>query len=130
MDREAGESISGVEEEVYRRTSVSSTGFRQKMRIEVYALNYTTSGVLSIKYKDRRWRLVTFLSKFLNKSKRNYKIHNKEILVVIRELENWRYLLEGAKFKFEVWIDHKNLEYFIKIQKLNRRQSYHIIICY
>ena len=130
MDREAGESISGVEEEVYRRTSVSSTGFRQKMRIEVYALNYTTSGVLSIKYKDRRWRLVTFLSKFLNKTKRNYKIHNKEILVVIRELENWRYLLEGAKFKFEVWIDHKNLEYFIKIQKLNRRQSYHIIICY
>jgi len=130
LDREAGESISGVEEEVYRRTSVSSTGFRQKMRIEVYALNYTTSGVLSIKYKDRRWRLVTFLSKFLNKTKRNYKIHNKEILVVIRELENWRYLLEGAKFKFEVWIDHKNLEYFIKIQKLNRRQSYHIIICY
>jgi len=74
----------------------------KKMRIEVYALNYTTSGVLSMKYKDRRWRPVIFLSKFLNKTKRNYKIHNKEILVVIRELENWRYLLEDAKFKFEV----------------------------
>jgi len=37
-------------------------------------------------------------------------------------LKNWRYLLEGAKFKFEVWTDHKNLEYFIKVQKSNRRQ--------
>jgi len=36
------------------------------------------------------------------------------MLVVIRDLENWRHLLEGAKFKFEVYIDHKNLEYFMK----------------
>ena len=46
------------------------------------------------------------------------------MLVVIRELENWRHLLEGTKFKFEVWIDYKNLEYFIKAQKLNRRQPH------
>ena len=61
--------------------------------------------------------------KILNETKRNYEIHNKEMLIVIRELENWRYLLEGAKFKFEVWTDHKNLEYFIKVQKLNRQQA-------
>ena len=54
---------------------------------------------------------------------RNYKIHNKEILAMIRVLENWRYLLEDTKFKFEVWTDHKNLEYFTKIQKLNHRQA-------
>jgi len=42
--------------------------------------------------------------------------------VVIRGLENWRHLLKGTKFKFEVWIDHKNLIYFMKVQKLNRRQ--------
>ena len=33
-------------------------------------------------------------------------------------------MLEGAKYKFEVWTDHKNLEYFMKAQKLNRRQAY------
>jgi len=54
----------------------------------------------------------------------NYEIHNKEILLVIRELENWKYLLQGVKFKFEVWTDHKNLEYFMKVQKLNQRQAY------
>jgi len=25
--------------------------------------------------------------------------------------------------KFEIWTDHKNLEYFMKVQKLNRRQA-------
>ena len=54
---------------------------------------------------------------------KNYKIHDKKMLVVIRELENWRHLLENAKFKFKVWTDHKNLEYFIKVQKLNQRQA-------
>ena len=47
----------------------------------------------------------------------------KEILAVIRGLENWRHLLKDAKFKFEVWMDHKNLEYFMKTQKFNRRQA-------
>jgi len=55
-----------------------------------------------------------YLLKSINEIEKNYKIHDKEILVVIRELENWRHLLEGAKFKFKVWIDHKNLEYFMK----------------
>ena len=45
------------------------------------------------------------------------------MLVVIRGLENWRHLLEGTKFKFEVQVDHKNLQYFIKAQKLNRKQA-------
>jgi len=59
----------------------------------------------------------------LNETERNYKIHDKEILAIIRGLENWRHLLEGAYFKFEIWKDHKNLEYFMKMQKLNQRQA-------
>jgi len=66
---------------------------------------------------------VVFLSKSLNKTERNYEIHDKEMLPVIRRLENWRHLLKGARSKFEVWTDYKNLEYFMKIQKLNRRQA-------
>jgi len=37
---------------------------------------------------------VVYLSKSLNKTEKNYKIHNKEMLAVIRGLENWRHLLE------------------------------------
>ena len=58
------------------------------MRMEVNVLNYAIGGVLSIKCEDRRWRPVVFLSKSLNETERNYKIYDKEMLAVIRELEN------------------------------------------
>ena len=89
--------------------------------MEVDASDYTMGGVLSMECEDGLWRPVAFLSKSLNEAERNYKIHDKEMLAIIRGLENWRHLLEGAKFK--VWIDHKNLEYFMKAQKLNQRQA-------
>ena len=94
----------------------------KKMRMEVNASDYATGGVLSMECEDGLWRPVAFLSKSLNETERNYEIHDKEMLAIIRELENWKYLLEGAHFKFEIWTDHKNLEYFMKAQKLNCRQ--------
>ena len=89
------------------------------MRMEVDALDYAIGGVLSMECGDKKWRPVAFLSKFLNETEKNYKIYDKEMLVIIRGLKNWRHLLEGVQFKFEIWTDHKNLEYFIKAQKLN-----------
>ena len=87
----------------------------KKMRMEVNVLDYAMGGVLSMECKDRLWRPVVFLSKSLNETERNYEIHNKEMLTIIRGLENWRYLLEDICFKFEIWTDHKNLEYFMKV---------------
>ena len=43
-------------------------------------------------------------------------------MAVVRCLEVWRHFLEGAAIKFKIWTDYKNLEYFMKEQKLNRRQ--------
>jgi len=45
------------------------------------------------------------------------------MLVLVRCLEAWRHFLEGTTTRFEIWTDHKNLEYFMKVQKLNRRQA-------
>ena len=60
----------------------------KKIKMEVDILDYTTGSILSIECEDGRWRPVAFLSKSLNKTERNYKIHNKKMLVVIRGLEN------------------------------------------
>jgi len=59
----------------------------KKMRMEVDASDYATGGVLSMECKNGLWRLVAFLSKLLNETERNYKIHDKEMLVIIRGLE-------------------------------------------
>jgi len=50
-------------------------------------------------------------------------IHNKEMLAIIRCLDEWRHLLEGAQSKFEIWSNHKNLKYFMSSQKLNYKQA-------
>jgi len=85
--------------------------------------NFATEEVLSVKCEDGKWRLVAYISKSLNETEQNYEIHNKEILAVIRCLEAWRHFLEGFQSKFEVWTNHKNLEYFMSNQKLNCRQA-------
>ena len=95
----------------------------KEFRVEADASNYATGGVLSMKCSDEIWRPVAFISKSLSDTERNYEIYDKEILAVVRYLEVWRHFLKGAATKFEIWTDYKNLEYFIKAQKLNRRQA-------
>jgi len=59
----------------------------KEFRIEANTSNYATEGVLSMKCSDNLWRPVAFISKSLSDIERNYKIHDKEMLVVIRCLE-------------------------------------------
>ena len=68
----------------------------KKMQMEVDASDHATGGVLSMECKDNLWRPVAFLSKSLNETERNYEIHDKEMLAIVRGLEAWRHLLEGC----------------------------------
>jgi hypothetical protein len=93
-------------------------------RLEADGSGIATGAVLSQQSRDdKAWHPVAFLSKALNPSKRNYEIHDTEILAIIRGLEEWRHYLEGARHPVEIWTDYKNLEYFRVAQKLNRRQA-------
>ena len=95
----------------------------KEMRVEADVSDFAMEEVLSMKCEDEKWRPVAYISKSLNEAKRNYEIYDKEMLVIIWCLEAWRHFLEGAKDWFEIWTDHKNLEYFMKAQKLNQRQA-------
>ncbi len=59
----------------------------REMRIETDASDFAMGGVLSMKYEDEKWRPVAYISKSLNEAERNYEIHNKKMLVIIRCLE-------------------------------------------
>ena len=74
----------------------------KEMRVEADASDYAMGGVLSMKCENERWRLVAYISKSLSNTEKNYEIHDKEMLAVIRCLEAWRHFLEGAWIKFEV----------------------------
>jgi len=74
----------------------------KKMRMKVNMSDYAMGGILFIECEDGKWQPMAFLSKSLNETERNYEIYNKEMLAVIRRLENWKHLLESTKYKFEV----------------------------
>jgi len=59
----------------------------REMKVEVDASDYAMGGVLSTKCEGREWGPVAFISKSLNATERNYEIHDKAILAVIRCLE-------------------------------------------
>jgi len=91
-----------LKEKFTKKLVLAALDLDKKMRMEVDTSDYVMGEVLSMECKDGRWRPVAYLLKLLNEMERNYEIHDKEMLEVIRGLENWRHLLEGAKFKFEV----------------------------
>jgi len=84
------------------RPVLAALDLNKEFRVETDASNYTTRGVLLIKCSDNLWRPVTFISKSLSNTERNYEIHNKEMLAVVRCLEAWRYFLEGTTIKFKI----------------------------
>ena len=84
-----------------------------QFRLETDALDFATSTVLSIQ-KDNKWHPVAFSSHAMSPEERNYPVVDKEMLSVIRALEQWRHYLEGAKHQFNIWNDHANLQWFMK----------------
>lgn len=91
-------------------------------RVECDASDFAIGGVLSQKQGDQ-WHPVAYLSHAMNTTERNYEIYDKELLAIMTALDEWRHYLMGATQEFEIFTDHKNLEYFRKPQKLNRRQA-------
>jgi len=92
--------------------------------IEANSSDFASGAVLSQKLPgEEKWYPVAFYSKSLSPVEQNYEIHDKEMLAIICALEEWRHFLKGARHPVEIWMDHKNLEYFMMAKKLNRRQA-------
>src|SRR5258705_5021062 len=91
--------------------------------LECDASNFTTGAVLSQQQEDGLFHLIGFMSKSFSDTEWNYQIHDKEMLVIMHALEEWRHFLEGSNQKFEIHMDHKNLSYFQEAHKLNHHQA-------
>ena len=102
MGEGTAKGIRQVEMGLYDKTILVAPDLDKEFRVEANTSNYATGGVLSMKCSDKKWRPVAFILKSLSNIEQNYKIHNKEMLAVVRCLEAWRHFLEGAVEKFEI----------------------------
>jgi hypothetical protein len=53
----------------------------------------------------------------------NFDIYDKELMAIIKALEEWGPECEGATYHLQFITDHKDLEYFMMMNRLNRRQA-------
>ena len=86
-----------------------------KFRVETNTLGHAIEGVLS-QEQEGKWKLIAFLSRTIQLVKRNYKIYNKELLVIMEALsKQQQYLLDIVEL-FKIWTNHKS---FREPYKLN-----------
>jgi transposase InsO family protein len=96
--------------------------YTRKTVLETDASDWASGGILSQYDDDGSLRPVAYFSSKHLAPECNYEIYDKELLAIIKALEEWRPELQGSREPFEVVTDHKNLEYFTTTKALNQRQ--------
>jgi hypothetical protein len=89
--------------------------------VEADSSGWSVGGVLSQYDEQGELHPCAYFSKKNSPAECNYEIHDKELLAIIRCLEEWDSELRSVK-DFTILTDHKNLEYFMKVRQLTERQ--------
>ena len=93
-------------------------------QIETDASKYATGAVLTQLGPDGERHPISFISKTLSPTERNYEIiYDRELLAIIRALKEWRHYIQGSTHSTTILSDHKNLMYYREVKNLTRRQA-------
>ncbi|KAF8755560.1 Encoded by [Rhizoctonia solani] len=91
--------------------------------LETDASGVAMGAILSQQGEDNRLHPIAYMSKSFSGAEANYDTHNKELLAIIKALEEWRIFLEATVKPVQVFSDHWNLEYWMQARTFNRRHS-------
>jgi len=81
-------------------------------QIECDASKYASGAVLTQLDTNGQRHPCAFISKTFSPTKRNYEIYDRELLAVIRALQEWRHYIQGSPHTTTIYTDHKNLTFF------------------
>ncbi|QRW20479.1 Retrotransposable element Tf2 protein [Rhizoctonia solani] len=91
--------------------------------LETDASGVAMGAILSQRGLDNRLHPVAYMSKSFSGAEANYDTHNKELLAIIKALEEWRIFLEATDRPIQVFTDHWNLEYWMQARTFNCRHA-------
>jgi hypothetical protein len=89
--------------------------------IETDSSGWCIGGTLFQEDDEGMLRPCAYYSKKNSSAECNYEIYDKEMLAIVRCLGEWDADLRSVE-SFQIRTDHKNLEYFMSVQKLTERQ--------
>lgn len=96
--------------------------YNRRTVLETDASDWASGGILSQYDDDGMLRPVAYFSAKHSAQQCNYEIYDKELLAIIKCMEEWRPELQGTAEPFEIVTDHKNLQYFMTTKALSQRQ--------
>jgi len=80
--------------------------------MEINALDYALTAILSIVNEDNEDHSVVFHFHTFTAVELNYNIYDKELFAIFEAFKIWSYYLKGLVYPIDVVMDYKNLEYF------------------
>ena len=96
---------------------------KQYIQVKTDASGHAIDRMLSQLTNDLgQWHSVAYFLHKMIPAKTWYKIHNSELLVIVKAFKIWRHYLEGCKHKVFVFTDHNNFCRFMNIKSLSSRQ--------
>ena len=122
FDKSCPNAFESLKELFVKNPILSAFNPDRKTVIEPDSSNWAVGGVLS-QYDDKGvLHPAAYFSKKNLPAECNYPIHDKELLAVIRCLDEWDAELRSTKDPFLILTDHRNLEHFMQSRQLNERQ--------
>ncbi|QRW17320.1 Retrotransposable element Tf2 protein [Rhizoctonia solani] len=91
--------------------------------LETDASGVAMGAILSQQGEDNQLHPIAYMSKSFSGAEANYDTHDKELLAIIKALEEWRIFLEATEKSIQVFTDHRNLEYWMQAQTFNQRHA-------
>jgi RNase H-like domain found in reverse transcriptase/Integrase zinc binding domain len=92
-------------------------------QIESDASKYASGAVLTQTDINGDRQPVAFLSKTFTDTEWWYKIYDRELLGIVQALKEWQHYIQGSGHTTLIHMDHRNLTYFRKAQKLSDWQA-------
>ena len=90
-------------------------------KMEVDASAIAIGAVLNQKREDRKTHPVAYYSESFSAPERNYDMYDRELLAIIKALQQWRTYLLGSPHQITIYMDHSNLQYWKEPRKINQR---------
>ncbi len=84
-----------------------------KIIIEINALNYVFEDIFSQYDENEILHSVAYFSKKHNSVECNYKIYDKELMIIVCTFKKWLSELEDFIYSIKMIMNHKNLKYFM-----------------
>ena len=123
---ECQNSFESLKNALFKAPVLTHFDSNRKTVLKTDASQYITGDVLFQYDDDGSFYSITFYSKNMLSAECNYHIYDKELLIIIKCLKNWRPELKMTHNPFKVLTDNQALKHFKTVQKLSFKQCHYL----